>query len=181
MENWICMAGSAPCRRPGENPANMAVGAPDVYMRASQPERGEVVIEGSIFPVKGIMAGFTGSAISPIMFIILQVAGIAIFGRSLETFGVAVLAGHVNMFTHKIKICQAVIKLGWYPTGGIVAGSTFQTKPAIVGIISEMAVCTLCGRSLETFGVAALAGQINMFPHECKISQVVIKICRYPA
>ncbi|OGN93200.1 MAG: hypothetical protein A2Z71_01885 [Chloroflexi bacterium RBG_13_50_21] len=116
MENWIYMAGSAPRRRPGENPANMAVGAPDVYMRASQPERNQVVIEGSIFPGIGIMAGFTGSTISPIMFIILLVAGIAIFGCALESFGVAVLAGHVNVFTHKIKICQAMIKFGWYPT-----------------------------------------------------------------
>ncbi|OGN93201.1 MAG: hypothetical protein A2Z71_01890 [Chloroflexi bacterium RBG_13_50_21] len=61
-----------------------------------------------------------------------------------------------------------------------MAGSTFQSKPAVVGIISEMAGCTFCGRSLETFSVAAFAGHINMFPHECKISQAVIKISRYP-
>ena len=112
------MAGSAPRRRPGENPANMAVGAPDVYMRASQPERNQVVIEGSIFPGIGIMAGFTGSTISPIMFIILLVAGITIFGCALESFGVAALARHIHMFTHQIKICQVVIELGRYPTGG---------------------------------------------------------------
>jgi len=129
------------------------------------------MIEGGILPIKWIVAGFTGSSISPIMLIILLVAGVAIFGRALETFGVAALAGHIYMFALQLEICQAVVKLGRLPASGSVANATVCAKSTCVSILRKMAGSTFSGCALQVGDGASVKMAGGTLPLQVRSSE----------
>jgi hypothetical protein len=50
-----------------------------------------------------------------------------------------------------------------------------------MGIIGKMAAFTFNGCALVTGYMAALTGHFDMFTHQPKFSQVVVKLCRDPS
>ena len=95
----------------------MTLLASHIHMRAVQREIAAVMVEGSLFPIRWVMAGSAIGAKAGAMLIVLLVAGIAIFGRPLiHIVAVTFLACNVRMFPFQLKVQYVVVKIRGFPT-----------------------------------------------------------------
>ena len=107
----------------------------------------QIVVKGGVRPIRRVVAGFAGSSECPVVLVILGVAGIAIRGRAFKASRMAAFAGYIYMFPFELEISQAMVKNGWLPAFGIVAGAALCAEISRMGVIGKMAGFT-GGRSV---------------------------------
>jgi hypothetical protein len=122
----------------------MAIHTLYIHMRTSQRESGQVVVKGSVCPIRRVVAGIASSSKCPIVLVILRMAGVAILGSAFKTARVAALARHINVFPHKREVRQAMVKFGRLPAFRAVAPTTLCAEFSRMGIIGYMAGFTRC-------------------------------------
>lgn len=181
VEGWVCMAGSTLLRRSLKYIIRMAIHAAGGYVCPGQFECCQVVVKGSIRPVGGVVAGFAGDSKSTLVFIFLGMAGVAVRRCTLETLGVAALAGHFHVFTPQLEICQVVVEIRRCPACRGMARPALNPKFTRMGVIHQVAVYTSAGRTSIPIRVAVFTCHAHMFTFQLEPCQAVVELGWLPA
>jgi hypothetical protein len=91
-----------------------------------------VVVEGAVFPLHRVVAGFaffTIQAFMAFVVVVLFMAGVAVeWCVFVFVVLVAIHTLYVSVFAFELKFSGAVVKLGFFPVGFVVAVKTFGTQ-----------------------------------------------------
>ncbi len=133
-----------------ENVIDMTARTGNCGVQAGQFEGEQIVVHVGRQPAGGGVAGCAVCAVLAIMFIVLLVAGIAVGGCAFEdVVDVATRTRDVDVFACQFEGGQIVVKGGWRPAGGGVAGTAIGAKAALVGVVPGMAGTTVLRGGLE--------------------------------
>ncbi len=98
------------------------------------------MVESGILPIRRIVAGLTLRSEFSVMFIILSVAGIAIFWRAFEDIiHMAFFAGDFGMFAFKLECGEIMVEDCIFPSRGIMTALALRSVLTIMFIILSMA------------------------------------------
>lgn len=129
---------------------DVAVGAFDVRMGAMQRKvRIRVVIEGDIQPSRGAVTVAAGWAVDAVMYVILEVATVALGRRRLLELvpGVARLAIDVRVAAGKRETCRReMIERDVFPVGRGMAALALCTVGALMHVVGHVAGDALIAR-----------------------------------
>lgn len=108
---------------PGKLTAGMTLFARQPHMAAGQREVGAVVIEGGVFPIRGLMAGRTIGAEFAAVFIVLAMAGVTIRrGALIDIVEVTFLAADFGVLTFQFEGGEIMVEGRGRPTVNAVTG-----------------------------------------------------------
>jgi len=120
---------------------DMARCALHIGMPSGKCKPGIAVIKADIRPFCGFMAGTAIRAELSVMFVLARMAGKTIGWRTLEhIIYVAGFARDTHMCAYQREPCHlAVVELGVFPLGRVMARRTDRTELTIVGIVCSVA------------------------------------------
>ena len=165
MENRVGMTCRAILRRASIYAVLMAVGAGHRIMRSGEREGCQRVIEGSLFPIYGGVAGGAVVAILSVMLVNFGVAGVAILrGTLIDAILMAIFAGDIDMLAFQREIAQIMVEGSLFPICGDVAeGAVGAVLPVMLIIFGMAGVAILWGACVDIILVTGFAGHIAMF------------------
>lgn len=108
------------------------------------------MVEGCILPIGWDVTSLTLGSIAPIMFVVISVARIAIFGRAFEDIvHMAFFASDLSMLTFEFECGKIVVELRIFPGRGIMATLALSSILTVMFIIWSMAGITILRRRLQ--------------------------------
>ena len=120
-------------------------------MRSRKGERGPVVIDGRLCPVRRIMTCCTTCAQGAVMLVVYPVAGITILGCIFEdSIDVAGVAGRGDVPSGQWKSGQVMVHDNLFPVGRIMAKSAVRAQSARVSVVIPVAAIAVSRRVFQS-------------------------------
>ena len=160
----------------------MALFTTNLSVRAIQFERKQIMVDLCGIPIIRGMANRAIRAKFTVMFIILLMTGITIFGRACEDIiPMTISASNIGMFAFQFEVGQIMVKSCVIPTIRIMTRGAILSEPASMFIILLMTRETILRRRLQIrngtrIEVAFRACHISVFAIQLKCKSGMFEI-----